>query len=364
MRLLRSFLRPAAALLVLSGLVSGARAQESFAGISDKINNKLVKIFGAGGFLGIPPYGSGILVSPDGHILTVASQMLETQDLRIHLANGDRYHAKIVAVEPELDLAMLKIAEENVKTPDYFDITAEAKKPIVESGTGVLAFSNQFNIATRKEPMSVQRGVVAAYAKLRGRRGVSHAPYEGDVYFVDAIMCNPGGGGGALVTRDGKQLLGVIGRELRNTNSDTWINYAVPLQAKFTAKSEKETKTVTVSDFVALSIDNKYVPPPRKDKKAGSRLFELSGLMLVPNVVDRTPPYIEEVRPNSPAFKAGFQADDLIVYVNGEPVVSIKELKDTLERFDFGEELKFEVRRGKDKLTTVTFKVDAPSKTP
>src|SRR5262245_2961579 len=136
MRILRSFLRPAAVLLVLFGLVSGARAQDSFAGVSDKVNNKLVKIFVAGGFLSIPPYGTGILVSPDGHILTVASQMLETRDLRIHLANGDRYHAKIIAVEPELDVALLKIEEENVKTSDFFDISVEAKKPIVEAGTG------------------------------------------------------------------------------------------------------------------------------------------------------------------------------------------------------------------------------------
>src|SRR5262249_33650507 len=161
--------------------------------------------------------------------------------------------------------------------------------------------------------------------KLRGRRGVNQAPYEGDVYFVDAIMCNPGGGGGALVTRDGKQLLGVIGRELRNTNSDTWINYAVPLQAKITIKTEKETRTITVSDFVDQAIAGKYVPKPRPPKKEGHRVLEASGLVLVPNVVDRTPPYVEEIRPNTPAFKAGFQPDDLIVYINGEPVVSIKE---------------------------------------
>ena len=131
------------------GLVGGTAPRTRSPAFPSKVNNKLVKIFGAGGFSGIPPYGSGILVSPDGYILTVASQMLETQNLRIHLANGDRYQAKIVAIEPELDVAVLKITEENVKTPDYFDITAEAKKPIVEAGTGVLALSNQFNIATR-----------------------------------------------------------------------------------------------------------------------------------------------------------------------------------------------------------------------
>jgi serine protease Do len=363
MRILPAFLRPLAALALLLFGAAAARAEDSFADVSEKVNNKLVKIFGAGGFLGIPSYGTGILVSADGHILTVATQMLETRDLRIHLANGNRYHAKIVAVEPDLDLAMLKIEEQDVKTPEFYDITTEAQKPVLEPATGVLAFSNQFNIATRGEPMSVQRGVVAAYSKLRGRRGVNQAPYDGDVYFVDAIMCNPGGGGGALVTRDGKQLLGVIGKELKNTLSDTWINYAVPMQAKILIKGEKETKTITVADFVLQSIKGTYITRAPKEKKKDSKVFELSGIVLVPNVVERTPPYVEELRPDSPATKAGLRADDLIVYVNGEQVVSIKEFKDSLEHYEVGEELKIEVRRG-DKLTTLTMKVEEPKKRP
>jgi S1-C subfamily serine protease len=359
----------ALALLLFAG---AARAEESFADVAEKVNNKLVKVFGAGGFLGIPSYGTGILVSGDGHILTVATQMLETRDLRVHLANGERYHAKIVAVEPDLDLALLQIEETvgtkdnkplNIKTPDFYDVAAEAGKPAGEPGTGVLAFSNQFNIATRGEPMSVQRGVVAAYSKLRGRRGVNQAPYDGDVYFVDAIMCNPGGGGGALVTRDGKQLLGVIGKELRNTLSDTWINYAVPMQARITIKGEKGSKTVTVTDFVTLGIQGKYETRAPKEKKKDSRVFELSGIVLVPNVVERTPPYVEELRAESPATKAGLKADDLIVYVNGEQVVSIKEFKEALEHYEVGEELKIEVRRG-DVLQTLTLKVEEPKRKP
>ena len=350
------------ALLLLLGAGALARAEESFADVVEKVNSKTVKIFGAGGFIGVPAYGVGVLVSGDGHILTVATQMLETRDLRVHLANGDRYHAKIVAVEPELDLALLKIEEKDVKTPDFFDVAAEAQKPLAEPGTSVLAFSNLYNIATRGEPVSVQRGFVSAYSKLRGRRGIFQAPYDGEVYFVDAITNNPGTGGGPLTSRDGKQLLGIIGKELRNTLSDTWINYVVPLQGKITIKSEKESKTITVSEFVNLGIQGKYVPPPRPDKKKGKNLY--TGIVLVPNVVERTPPYVEELLPNSPASKAGLRPDDLIVYVDGEQVVSIKEFKDAMDRYEAGNELKLEVRRG-DKLTTLNLKVEEqPKKKP
>src|SRR5438105_10142012 len=86
-------------------------ADESLAVVGKKVNAKLVKLFGSGGYQGLTSYGTGAIVSPDGYILTVYSQMLNTPDLRVHLYNGNRVHAKIVVVEPELDIALLKIVE-------------------------------------------------------------------------------------------------------------------------------------------------------------------------------------------------------------------------------------------------------------
>src|SRR5262249_22716306 len=136
------------------------------------------------------------------------------RDLRIHLYDGTRYHGKIIAREPELDVALVKIdnGQRKVEIEHYYDVTAAAKRPVLEPGTGILAFSNQFQIATRDEPMSVQRGVIAAYSRLTGRIGVFAAAYNGDVYVVDAITNNPGAGGGVITTRRG-ELLGMIGKE-------------------------------------------------------------------------------------------------------------------------------------------------------
>src|SRR5262249_55605374 len=149
-------------------------------------------------------------------------------DLRVHLYDGRKFHAKILVKEPALDVALVKIDYKNNDLP-YFDIAQAAKRPKAENGDWVLAFSNQFLIATREEPMSVQRGVVAAYTQHKGRRGIFDAPYNGSVYLIDAITNNPGAAGGVLTTRKG-ELLGIIGRELRNRLSDTFINYAVPIQ--------------------------------------------------------------------------------------------------------------------------------------
>src|SRR4051812_22641482 len=144
------------------------------------VNRKLVKLYGAGGFKGLPSYGTGVLVAPKGYILTVNNHILTTSDLRVHLYDGRSYHAKVIAREPDLDLAILKIEEEVDFLPCY-DIAQEAKRPLAEPGDFILAFSNCFQVATRDEPMSVQRGVVATYAELRGRRGFFDAPFAGDV---------------------------------------------------------------------------------------------------------------------------------------------------------------------------------------
>jgi serine protease Do len=323
--------------------------------VSDEVNKKVVKLFGSGGYQGLASYGSGILVSPDGYILTVSSQMLNTPELRVHLWDGTRLHAKIIAAEPELDLTLLKITEK-VDELAYFDVPAAVGRPLTEGGTGVLAFSNQFKIATQDEPVSVQRGVIAAYAKLHGRRGVYDATYAGDVYFIDAITNNPGAAGGALTTRRG-DLVGILGREIRNTLTDTWINYALPIQAKAEAVGEPK-RVVTIADLV--NGKEAYKPAGNKDKNEKG-LGAFHGIVLVPNVVERTPPYIEEVQPNSPASRAGLKADDLIVYVDGDQVVSVKEFMDLIDKVRPGTDVKLEVRRG-DTLTSIVIKVEAPKK--
>ena len=91
----------------------------------------------------------------------------------------------------------------------YFRL-AEAVK--VEEGTGVLAVSNLFNVATGDEPASVQKGTIAAVTQLEARRGVFETPYHGPVYVLDVTTNNPGAAGGALVMRDGR-LAGMLGKE-------------------------------------------------------------------------------------------------------------------------------------------------------
>ena len=344
---------------MLAALLTAAtmRAEESFAQVCDKVNPKLVKLFGAGGFKGLQSYGSGIVVSPDGYILTINSHILDTQDLRVHLADGTHYHAKVVAIEPELDVALVKIGDNKIKVEDlpYFDVVEAAKRAPVEPGTGVLAFSNQFQIATRDEPMSIQRGVVASYSKLYGRIGIFEATYKGDVYVVDAITNNPGAAGGALTTRKG-DLLALIGKELRNELTNTWINYAIPINARISV-TQADGKATTVNILDILEKKEKYKPlaPPKKNEGPGV----YTGILLVADPVERTPPFVEDVVPGSPADTAKLQPDDLIVYVDGVLVGDIRAFNDVLSRYHPNQTVKLEIQRDR-KLQTIELKLDKP----
>ena len=344
---------PIVALLALAPV---ARAQQPYDKVAVEANEKLVKLFGAGGYRGAESFGTGILVSPKGHILTAAAPFLDGRDLRLHLPDGRKYAFKVKVIEPEFDAAVLEIVQPKkevlpLELP-YFDVQAAAQNLKVEPGTWVMALSNMYKVAERDEMMSVQRAMITAVGKLSARRGQFEVPYHGDVLYLDTITNNPGAAGGAVIDRHG-HLLGMIGKEFRNNQTDTWVNYALPLNTKAEVTIKGEKKTFTLAQFVELAINDKWVksdPRESKDDIKNPRVH--TGIIFVPKVVERTPPYIEAVEPNSPAAKAGLKPDDLVIYLDGEPVYSTDIFRDLLKRYQPGEKVQIEIRRG-DALTAV-----------
>lgn len=343
--------RPLPILFVVMGWLAAAsavRADVSFAEVVRKTNPKIVKVYGAGGFRGITAYCSGVLISPDGYILTVYSPTLDTRELRVHLYDGTRHACELVAAEPQLDVALIRIKDrERFKDLplEHFDLSQPP--PEVKVGDWVLAFSNLFEIATRDEPVSVQRGVISAITPFAGRRGIHEAAYKGKAIIVDAITNNPGAHGGALTTRKG-ELIGLIGKELKNALSETWVNYAMPI--------------TELRDFALRAMRGDYKPLDRPETRQVVDKKPYHGIVLVPDILDRTPPYVEEVVPGSPAARAGLRPDDLIVFIRaprpdspGEleerVIASCKAFKETLAGLDPGMAIKVIVRRGSQLLS-------------
>jgi serine protease Do len=320
-------------------------AGRSLADVVARVDAKLVKIYGAGGLAGLEAYQSGLLISPEGHVLTMFSYVLDSDEINVVLHDGRRFPAKLLGADPRLEVAVLKI--EATALP-AFDLHAAVEGT---PGTAILAFSNLFGAATGNEPASVQHGVISVRTSLDARRGVFETPYRGPVYVLDVVTNNPGAAGGALTTTGG-QLLGVLGKELRNALNNTWLNYAVPV-----AELRASVEAIRAGRFVPSAQDSARKKPDRPLTLA------LLGLIVVPEVGPRTPPFVDGLQPNSPAAKAGIAPDDLIVLVDDHLVQNCKSLAGELERIDFEDPVRLSVLRGNE-LKEFTLQVDSSRKSP
>ena len=305
--------------------------------VEAEVQSKVVKLFGAGGLSGLQGYGTGFVISPTGHIATVWSHLLDGDTVSVVLSNGKRLTGKVLAAEPKLDLAVVKIEAEGL---DYFDLSTIAT---AGPGTRIYAFSNMFKVAAGDEPLSVQHGIISARTQLSARRGRFASNYAGPVYVVDAITNNPGAAGGVLTNRDGK-LLGMLGRELRDSQSQVWVNYVVPI-----GELAPTLKAMMQGEYTRSAI----VDPLAVARKIPPRTF---GIILVPDIVFRTPAYIDEVLPGTDAEKFKLQPDDLIVFLNGKVVNSVRTLQSELNLLQPGQDAEFVIRRGSE-LITVKFPV-------
>ncbi|WP_390621742.1 S1C family serine protease [Rubripirellula tenax] len=310
-------------------------AQGSLGVWSRDAQRRVVKVYGAGGLKGLEAYQSGFLVSPDGHIATAWSYVLDVEPI-VQLDDGRRFESKIVGFEPSLELAVLKIEASELP---YFKVESETS---VQWGDPVIAISNLFNIATGDEPASVMQGSVASVTQLDARRGTFKTPYQGDVLILDLIANNPGAAGGAVVDADG-QLVGMLGKELRDSATGVWLNYAMP------AASLRST----IGDIIA---GRRTSAPPEKTpilERGKSHDFVTMGVVMVPDVLETTPAFIDEVRETSAAARAGLRPDDLILLVNGTRVESQRGLLRWLRTIDRRDDLNLTVQRDSEILNLV-----------
>lgn len=324
----------AAVALLIGSVVQTNCDAESLVDVVREVQPKLVKVYGAGGLRGMEAYQSGMLVSADGHVLTSWSYVLDTDPVVV-LDDGRRYIAELVGADPIVEIAVLKIDAADEKLP-HFNL---AQSRGADVGDRVLAFSNLFNIATGDEPVSVLQGYIAAVAPLQARRGAFQSNYRGEVYIVDAATNNPGASGGALTDWQG-HLRGLLGKELRSELTETWLNYALPTEA-----FAPSVEAIIAGQYTPLELTDADLPDDPLT------LAEL-GIVLVPDVVARTPPYIDRVLPGSPAEAAGLRPDDLVVMLDSQVVTSIRQAEQLLQRYEFDAKVRVAVLRDNDLVET------------
>jgi serine protease Do len=320
---------------LLSVLPTTLFAQQPLGDWARPAQQRVVKIYGAGGISGLEAYQSGFIVSPDGHIATVWSFVLDVEPI-VLLDDGRRFESKIVGFEPSLELAVLKIEATDLP---YFPIADDID---AQWGDPIIAVSNLFNIATGSEPASVMQGSIAGQSNLQARRGTFKTPYQGDVLLLDLVANNPGAAGGAVVGLNG-QLIGMLGKELRDAQTGVWLNYAVPASVLRQAIGDIIAGRTTT----AATAEN---PPLPRGK---SHDFQTLGLVMIPDVLETTPAYVDHVLSDGVAAKAKLQPDDLILLVNGVRVESTRALRSLLRTIDRRDSVELTIQRDTDIIPVV-----------
>lgn len=313
-------------------LSSAAHAQQSLAKVITTVQPRMVKLYGAGGVQGLEAYQSAFLISDEGHILTAWSYVLDADVITATLDDGRKLTAEMIGMDPRLEIAVLKVDAQELPHFNLDDAVA------LEAGQRVLAFSNLYGVAAGNEPTSVLRGIVSAKADLAARRGAFETNYRGKVYVLDAMTNNPGAAGGALTDSKGR-LAGLLGKELRNAQTNTWLNYAIPI-------SELTQAVVDIRAGKLRSAKrDELVKKPKEP-----HTLALLGLQLVPDFLPKTPPFVESVKPMSPAAKADIRTDDLILFVNEQLAPSHKQVLEELTFIDRVDPVRLTIQRGQELL--------------
>lgn len=309
----------------------------------------VVKLYGASTGA-IKAYGTGVLVSADGLIVTIDSVLLDAANLRAVLADGRTFRAEVQRRDAQRELALLKIEANRLP------FLAPAPSTDLRLGDDVIALGNCFKIAEGEEPVSVMFGILASRGRLELRRRAQPFEYGGELLVVDAITSNPGMSGGPLLDGQGRWI-GLIGPVADSAATNTRLNYAMPTEALSSLLSPGSPRTVTqpaATDAGAPTAATSGASRPRPGAKAylGVRLFKLG--------YHRVAAYVDKVDAGSPAEAAGIRADDLIIAIDDRRIGTIDDYERAMSQCRAGQTIRLTLKRGQEVLTLDVALGEAP----
>ena len=242
--------------------------------------------------------GSGVIVSPEGYILTNHHVIEGAEAIEVNLNDGRRAMAKVIGTDPETDLALLKI--ELSQLP----VIVLGQVDSLQVGDAVLAIGNPFGVG-----QTVTSGIVSAL----GRKQLGINTFENFIQTDAAI--NPGNSGGALVDANGA-LMGINTAIYSRSGGNMGIGFAVPVSTATQImdsliKDGKVTRGWIGVEPRPLNAELAESFGIAKDKNTG----ELPKGVLINGVLQ-----------NSPAAKAGLQPGDLILKVAGQGVGDVPDM--------------------------------------
>ncbi|WP_419686022.1 Do family serine endopeptidase [Burkholderia theae] len=258
--------------------------------------------------------GSGVIVSPEGYILTNQHVVDGADQIEVALADGRTGTAKVIGSDPETDLAVLKINMTNLPT-----ITL-GRSDQSRVGDVVLAIGNPFGVG-----QTVTMGIISAL----GRNHLGINTFENFIQ-TDAPI-NPGNSGGALVDVNGN-LLGINTAIYSRSGGSLGIGFAIPVST---------ARTVLESIITSGSVTRGWIGVEPQD--VTPEIAESFGLQQKSGAI------VAGVLQGGPADKAGIKPGDILVTVNGEDITDTTKLLNVVAQIKPGTPTKVHVvRKGKE----------------
>ncbi len=270
--------------------------------------------------------GSGVIVSPDGYILTANHVVAEADEVKVSIGNSKKeYTAKIIGKDKATDIAVLKISANNLPSVTLSDSDQ------LEVGDIVLALGNPFGVG-----QTVTMGIVSALGRSGFNFDGDRSRHLQDFIQTDAAI-NPGNSGGALVDIEGR-LVGINTAIISPSGGNNGIGFAVPINI---------ARHVLESLVIGGKVTRAYLGIAPQDIDANlARQFNLPGQSgaLVGDVMDGTP-----------AAKAGLKSGDVITAVNGRNIADAHDLQLTVSQLAPGSLATLKIiRSGLAKAVSVT----------
>ncbi|HVC47977.1 MAG TPA: Do family serine endopeptidase [Terracidiphilus sp.] len=268
--------------------------------------------------------GSGVIISPDGYILT--NDHVVHGAVQIHVTLHDRrsFPAKLIGVDKLNDLAVIKIDAHGLTTIPWGDSTR------LNPGQTVLAFGSPFG----NFPFSVTRGIVSALNRPNLFSKDRRKP--GDYIQTDAAI-NPGNSGGPLVDAHG-ELIGINTFIITNSGSFAGAGFAIPSQIAQASANDIIKYGTVHHGYLGISMND--VTPDN------SSFF---------NLPDSTGAIVSQVSPDSPASRAGLKSGDVLREIDGRKVVDGSALQVAVTSLPPGTHIKLGIiRNGKPITIPVT----------
>lgn len=260
--------------------------------------------------------GSGVIVSPEGYILTNNHVVEGAQEIEVTLSDSRRTTAKVIGTDPDTDLAVLRI------TLDRLPVIAMGNSDTVQVGDKVLAIGNPFGVG-----QTVTGGIISAL----GRNQLGINTFENFIQTDAAI--NPGNSGGALVDVNGS-LLGINTAIYSRSGGNMGIGFAIPVNTARQVLEGLVRNGQVTRGWIGV-----------EPVELNSDLAETFGIKQTEGVI------ITGVLQNGPAFKAGLKPGDVLLAVGEKDVRNVSELLTLIAAQTPGTAVKMRIKRRNADMT-------------